>query len=575
MTSGGLKDFRRLLSPAALKKELTLIAVRFPLATAYVCLLTVWLCLLALDAVDPDSITVQSLTWSLVLGQLLSLAINVWTEYLGYTRLNKPLQLASLLIVAAEFSYISLSGSWGNTSAQIGRAALVTALAVAIVFIPAARGISLRGTISYTFAQVAALATAACLSMVLSTAVLIITGTFDILFGWSSWRVTGCFMAVFAYAVPALLYLGMIPAPAETARLSHREFPGFIPGACKYVLLPLAAIYTAILYAYGAKILFTLTLPNGMIVWMVTGLTVAIIVTLYGLQPYVLDNDGSNSHRIALLARRILPPALLPLLLLMSVGLGYRLWQYGPTASRLYVATFNIWAYAAVIYIMARGLKASLNSVAISFAASFVILSIVPGFNVSSMANTAIRASVLRSLEGHSLPMTKQELRRALEAMPGNEGTITASRIAYLDDWDDHSLVSDIVSTDSRIYSWEIEPTRTDSVENAVRFADLSINAGISIPEGFRTVEYVRTFSVKTGKTDTSGRVIASIDSLRVALPIDSLLNVSSESYSRPAICAVENDSDAVFMLSTLDARADTGNNNTRITSISGYIFRK
>lgn len=87
------RGLRRLLSPDALKKHLKLIARRFPLPLIYLSAITIWLCLMGTEVVNTNDIMTATTIWCLVLGQMLSLAINIWTEYLGYRRLVKPLQL--------------------------------------------------------------------------------------------------------------------------------------------------------------------------------------------------------------------------------------------------------------------------------------------------------------------------------------------------------------------------------------------------------------------------------------------------------------------------------------------------
>ncbi len=569
------RGLRRLLSPDALKKHLKLIARRFPLPLIYLSAITIWLCLMGTEVVDTNDIMTATTIWGHVLGQMLSLAINIWTEYLGYRRLVKPLQLAGVALVIADFAAIVLSGSWDNTAAQIGRGALFTALAVAIVFIPVARGMARRGTITYTFTQIGSLAMAFCLSVVLSIAVMIITGTFDILFGLYSWKVTACFLSVFSYTVPVLLYLGLVPSPGATGRLSQLPFPAFIPGACKYVLLPLAAIYTAILYVYAAKILLTLTLPNGQISYMVTGLATVVLVVIYGLQAYTVENDGSNSFKIAAIARRLLPPLLIPLLVLMSVGLCYRLGEYGPTASRLYVAAFNIWAYVIVAYIIIMGSRANLNSVAISFAAAFVAISIIPGLNVSTMANTAIRSSVIRALDGHNRPMTVDELKNAIAQMPTKQGTDIASKIAYLDDWGDHNLVADIVKSDSRIYEWELLP---DTAVDTNPYTTIGTNQAIRIPQGYTSVYHYENHSTLNAVADSNGYAKITIDSLNVNIPVDSITRYSEELCDKPLQCTIDGSQDAIFVLSSamIYPDPDTVSTNKKIRiNLKGYIFRK
>lgn len=259
----------------------------------------------------------------------------------------------------------------------------------------------------------------------------------------------------------------------------------------------------------------------------------------------------------------------------MSVGLCYRLGEYGPTASRLYVAAFNIWAYAIMAYIIIRGSRANLNSVAISFAAAFVAISIIPGLNVSTIANMAIRTSVIRALDGHNRPMTVAELKNAIAEMPAKQGTDIASKIAYLDDWDDHNLVADIVKSDSRIYEWQLLPD-TDVVTNP--YTTIGNNQAIRIPQGYTSVYHYENHSAHNAVVDSNGYAKIAIDSLNVNIPVDSITRYSEELCNKPLQCTVDGSQDAIFVLSSamIYPDTDTASTNKKVRiNLKGYIFRK
>ena len=102
------------------------------------------------------------------------------------------------------------------------------------------------------------------------------------------------------------------------------------------------------------------------------------------------------------LTRRWLPVVLLPLLVLMTVGLVYRLREYGITATRLYVMIFNIWAYSVIIYMLAKR-DANINNIASSFAAAFVLVSVIPGLNITSVSNSVIRSHIFNKFRENGI----------------------------------------------------------------------------------------------------------------------------------------------------------------------------
>lgn len=113
-------------------------------------------------------------------------------------------------------------------------------------------------------------------------------------------------------------------------RLGRRPSAGHIGTViANYILTPALLIYTAILYIYAAKILFSWELPRG---------GVAIMVFAFCIVAVLL---GAVQH---LLARRIydrffgnLPLVTLPAIVLFWVGVAQRISDYGLTELRVYL----------------------------------------------------------------------------------------------------------------------------------------------------------------------------------------------------------------------------------------------
>ena len=278
--------------------------------------------------------------------------------------------------------------------------------------------------------------------------------------------------------IPAIIFTGLQLRLSESGTEGPIEFGG---GFCKFVLLPIALIYFIILYVYLFKILILWELPNGEITWMVTAQMVIVLITLYGLRDYYLRSDaGETNKTISDLAMRWLPLLMLPLLVLMTVGLVYRINQYGITSSRIYVATFVIWAYAVDLYLIFYRNRANLNLVAISYAVLFVAVSAIPVCNITNITNNIIRAEIFEAFNGEKLPLSFEQAKRLLAQMPEKSAQNIASKIEYLDDYSDHSLVSDIIVCNRRIYDTDLLFSEYGKPIYYRRESDLIV------PEGFK-----------------------------------------------------------------------------------------
>lgn len=84
-----------------------------------------------------------------------------------------------------------------------------------------------------------------------------------------------------------------------------------------------------------------------------------------------------------------MPLLMMPLLILMSIGICRRISDYGITASRLYLATINVWFYVVCI-IMLKTKVRRIHWIPISFCVIFALASVLP-VNYNSVARDYIR----------------------------------------------------------------------------------------------------------------------------------------------------------------------------------------
>lgn len=117
---------------------------------------------------------------------------------------------------------------------------------------------------------------------------------------------------------------------------------------CKYILIPIVVLYFVILYAYGARIVASGSLPKGYISSLVIGFSVAGIFA-YLLNFYLPEYDSSLIVR---LYKKWFWPVLLPLTALLFVAIEKRISDYGVTEPRYVVFTTGIWLAVACLYFL-------------------------------------------------------------------------------------------------------------------------------------------------------------------------------------------------------------------------------
>ena len=158
--------------------------------------------------------------------------------------------------------------------------------------------------------------------------------------GWFLYIPTFCMVLL-----APLLAMSQIPEGAQKHIRRIAPFTGFIKGVSQYLFIPLLLLYMATLYVYAAKILISWQLPVGWVCYLVSASMLGMVILIFITYP-VQHEQGKSFFKTL---TRLLPLAMLPLLVLMSVAIGRRLSDYGITVSRLYVVVFNLWCYVVCI----------------------------------------------------------------------------------------------------------------------------------------------------------------------------------------------------------------------------------
>ena len=154
-------------------------------------------------------------------------------------------------------------------------------------------------------------------------------------------------MSFAAFVIAPLAVITLLPtAPDEGAAAAS----GFWEGLCKWVLVPLGFVFTAILAVYAATILVHWELPDGMVAMPVLSLGAYGTAALLLLQPW---RDGRAWARWF---ARVYPAAFLVFSVLMFLALAERIGAYGVTFARYSALAFGLWfAVAAVVFLLRAG----------------------------------------------------------------------------------------------------------------------------------------------------------------------------------------------------------------------------
>jgi hypothetical protein len=101
-----------------------------------------------------------------------------------------------------------------------------------------------------------------------------------------------------------------------------------------------------ILYAYLIRIVVAWELPDGWVSWLVSALAVGGLLVITLIYPMRMA-ENRWIERLS----RYSGVVILPLLLLMTVGIGRRIGDYGVTINRCYILLLNIWLYGIYAYL--------------------------------------------------------------------------------------------------------------------------------------------------------------------------------------------------------------------------------
>ncbi|MCF6463629.1 DUF4153 domain-containing protein [Clostridium sp. Cult1] len=202
------------------------------------------------------------------------------------------------------------------------------------------------------------------------------------------------------------LFLARIPEIDED--FSEYEYPKSLKVLLLYIVIPLIAIYSTILYAYFLKIIITRIWPQGLVSHLVLWYSVLSVAVIFFITP-ILDMD-----RWAYRFKFWLSKLILPILIMMFISIGIRVKTYGITENRYFILVLGLWVLGIMLYF---AFSRKLNNIIIPISLSIIALNSVFGplssFSISKLSqNNRLKSILTRNhmLEGSKILKAPEDI---------------------------------------------------------------------------------------------------------------------------------------------------------------------
>lgn len=400
-----IQSLKQRLSVRNVWQSLQRVVLRFPVAVGFLVCLTGLLSYLAIRPTDSNRVMgciMIFLCWGIVISMVTSL----WGEEQRDKR-RKWIVEGTLLALCAVYCVLAILTDIipgrGLPAFTIGNMAWLVAIMILIPFGSFWREKEDLKAWHFIFSLCAALLISGVISWVMIGGLAgLVLGTEALFDLQQHEKLYMVIMIVCSVLLFGMLFLTLIPH-GERKHNGAAEMPSFMIKVVSWLLLPLLCCYIVVLYVYGINILVHWELPKGMISWLVSAVMGGYILCYLLLYPQVTNRQTWQSKALTIW----LPIAILPLLVLMSVGVARRFMDYGLTAPRLYLLTLLLWYYAVCITMLVMPRK-RFHWIFFSLAALFLLSSGHP-FNYYRLCRPVLEAKIDK-LMAEKETMTSEEI---------------------------------------------------------------------------------------------------------------------------------------------------------------------
>jgi hypothetical protein len=146
-----------------------------------------------------------------------------------------------------------------------------------------------------------------------------------------------------------IFFLARVPEFDEETNIEH--YPKLLKILLLYVILPLIAAYTAVLYVYFAKVIIMWNLPKGLISYLVLCYSAVGIAAVFLVTPFENESKWVKTFKFYFIK------LIFPLLAMLFLAIGVRINDYGFTENRYIILILGLWALGIVLYLNLRKLR--------------------------------------------------------------------------------------------------------------------------------------------------------------------------------------------------------------------------
>ena len=390
---------KRRLSLQNIYQSVQRVLMRFPVASGFLLCLTAILSFIVVTKTEPDLYLICLISF-LSGGTLISLTASLWGEEQTDKRKRWITETVGLALFAVYCVLLFLTDVFphrGLPAFWLGNAAWCSAVIIMIPFGAFLREKDDLKAWHFILSLCGAFIISAIVSWVMTGGLEgLVFGTAALFDFEPSKKLCAVIMIVCTVLLWGMLFLALVPA-GERKHNNAAEMPSFLTKVVSWLLIPMLACYIVVLYAYGITILVHWELPKGMISWLVSAVMAGYILCYLLLYPQVLNKSSWQSKALT----RWLPIAILPLLILMTVGVVRRFMDYGVTPPRLYLLTLLLWFYAICIVMLVVE-RQRFRCIFLSLVALFLLSSGHP-FNYYRLCRPVLTAKIDKIIEENNL----------------------------------------------------------------------------------------------------------------------------------------------------------------------------
>lgn len=560
---------------------------RFPVSAAYITALSIFLIFNIIDEGELlDDSLIGAVSYYLSVGFVLSLTLHLWQEEGKKQRTILIVNMVAHLVLLADAIYIYHVLEDSNSyhyEVWVAHAAIIFSLLLSLFFLSFFKEKDNIASWNFTMNILVNLFICHFIGEVMWGGFSLLLSSFNFLFHIdfdSKWyMVIGVLTGLL---LSSWLFLGRIP----NGENKHDRTPvdsGFLNAVMRFLFLPLVGLYTIVLYIYAIQILVKWELPNGWVSWLVAASMVGLIIIEFGLYPVRKAQNRKADNLIA----RYLPVAILPLLLLMTVGIIRRFNDYGITINRLYLITLNLWFYFVCITLFQTKAR-RINWITISFALIFLLTSAFP-INYFSITRNCMDSKIRKMLYSTDMirvrkfPLNERQYKHLLHILTKEEAVELNDKMRYMREYFGSHYTDAYVKDTTEVYFYydflSDTPSQSTIVENYY-IGNGCEDFAIDISEGYEKIFRVYTPTVTVPSNQNIVQLVAEFRGEALDTVFVNLDTLRAHEHSMPAPfplpCASNHNIYMVthFSISPLnDSR--TNKVESIMVDVTGFVLQK